>query len=87
MKEEEFDVDKRVFMENDFPYALPESTKHYLIWAHKPIPDEMVHVLFKENIPNADGKEYLFFTNPPALQSVKTIHHVHILVRDIQSES
>ena len=82
LKEGNFEEDKTVFVENDFPYYFVDGISHYLIWSHKPVPNEQVHTLVREKVPELFNKEYLFFTNPPHLQSVKSIRHVHILLRD-----
>jgi len=65
------------FVENDFPYAVAPGICHNLVWSDIPLGrNEIVHIVDK-----ALGKKkmWLGFVNPSALQSIKTIYHVHVL--------
>ncbi|RIA84416.1 hypothetical protein C1645_878949 [Glomus cerebriforme] len=73
---------------NDFPYTIDSSISHYVLWSKLPFRDPNdyntkndIDLFLKENFPGE--KEWLFFINPPQIQSIKTIWHGHIFVRDI----
>ncbi|GBC24515.1 uncharacterized protein OCT59_009158 [Rhizophagus irregularis] len=73
---------------NDFPYTIDSSISHYVLWSRLPFRDpndrnvkDDINLFLKENFPG--NEEWLFFINPPQLQSIKNIWHGHIFVRDI----
>eukprot|EP01120_Amphizonella_sp_Union-15-10_P017443 TRINITY_DN967_c0_g1_i2.p1 TRINITY_DN967_c0_g1~~TRINITY_DN967_c0_g1_i2.p1 ORF type:complete len:175 (-),score=26.34 TRINITY_DN967_c0_g1_i2:176-700(-) len=66
------------FRVNDYRYAVEDSIEHHLIWSTVPLTEDKIkQILEKERV----GYEYLFFVNPPNLQSVKNVHHVHVFSR------
>ena len=65
---------------NEFPYHVADGISHHLVWASFPI-DYSLHVLPLIDL-HFKGKEFLSFVNPPHLQSILTISHYHIFVRD-----
>ncbi|CAI2174092.1 5247_t:CDS:2 [Funneliformis geosporum] len=73
---------------NDFPYIVDASISHYILWSKLPFEDQNdpdvrkeIDSFLKEKFPGE--KEWVFFINPPRLQSVKSIWHGHIFVRDV----
>ncbi|CAG8536700.1 7723_t:CDS:2 [Funneliformis caledonium] len=77
---------------NDFPYIVDSSISHYILWSKLPFenqnePDvkKEIDSFLKEKFPGE--KEWVFFINPPRLQSVKSIWHGHIFVRDIPNQN
>lgn len=66
---------------NDFPYNFEPGIHHWLLWSTKEIPGVRVAELIAARFP-AGGCDVLHFTNPPSLQSVLSVWHCHVLVRD-----
>ncbi|CAG8520653.1 11145_t:CDS:2 [Acaulospora morrowiae] len=82
---------------NDFPYTrIDPSITHYVLWSKFPFDpnsseeiERFSEATFNSDIDNVEGntngvkkKEWLFFINPSTLQSIKSVTHAHILVRD-----
>jgi hypothetical protein len=68
-----------VWARNDFPYALADDIGHFLLWSLKPIePQQRLEQIIREHV--AADEEFVYFVNPPALQSVHNVCHVHVLV-------
>ncbi|KAJ1797267.1 hypothetical protein LPJ59_003250 [Coemansia sp. RSA 2399] len=84
------DADAQYLMiPNDYPYALPENTLHYILWS-KPalasgtVPDAEVKALFESNLDSSVGAgkyEWVWFVNPPHLQSIPEVVHGHLIVK------
>ncbi|GBB91370.1 hypothetical protein RclHR1_01860024 [Rhizophagus clarus] len=77
---------------NDFPYTIDSSIAHYVLWSRLPFRDQRdqdvkgdINLFLKEKFPG--NKEWLFFINPPQLQSIKNIWHGHIFMRDIPNKT
>ncbi|CAJ0646466.1 11215_t:CDS:2 [Entrophospora sp. SA101] len=72
---------------NDFPYAIDPSITHYILWSKLPFnpndnDNREVELFIKEKF--GDNKEWLWFINPIRLQSIRSIHHGHIFIREKQ---
>ncbi|CAG8502414.1 5483_t:CDS:2 [Ambispora leptoticha] len=75
-------------LENDFPYAIESSIKHFILWsklAFTPGSMQEVDRFLRAKFPR--NKEWLFFVNLPHLQSVQGVSHAHVFVRDIPSKT
>ncbi|KAI8325783.1 hypothetical protein GQ54DRAFT_177170 [Martensiomyces pterosporus] len=80
---------KYLMIPNDYPYALPESTFHYIVWSKVPltpgtVPDPEVRELFEAELDEQLGtskREPLWFVNPPHLQSIPEVVHGHLIVK------
>jgi hypothetical protein len=70
-----FDV---VLRKNDFPYHLTDDISHYLLWSCWILSLEDVEIIIQKKLPN---KEFMYFVNPPHLQSIKDIWHAHIFIK------
>ncbi|CAG8623906.1 5884_t:CDS:2 [Ambispora gerdemannii] len=73
-------------LENDFPYAIEPSIKHFILWsklAFTPGSMQEVDRFLRAQFPW--NKEWLFCVNPPHLQSVQGVSHAHVFVRDVSS--
>ncbi len=68
-----------VLRPNDFPYNLASGLRHDVLWSEGGPLDEVAIAAYIAL--NFAGHETLHFVNPPALQSVPTIFHVHIISR------
>ncbi|KAG6063158.1 hypothetical protein E4U32_001534 [Claviceps aff. humidiphila group G2b] len=94
--------DYRILL-NDWPYGLESNITHLVVWTRTSIPtdDEMgdmtpesralvagfVRRCFVEAL-GEDGEErVLWFKNWVALQSVRALEHVHVLVKDVDDDT
>jgi hypothetical protein len=67
-----------VWAKNDFPYALEADIGHFLLWSLQPLPPQQLEQLIRQRV--APDEEFVYFVNPPALQSVQNVFHAHVLV-------
>ncbi|KAF8951157.1 hypothetical protein BGZ52_013380, partial [Haplosporangium bisporale] len=68
-----------VLKKNEFPYSVKKGIEHWLIWSRSPLTDEVwIRRYLEERLP---GRDYLFFVNPPELQSVPSIFHVQVFTK------
>jgi Protein of unknown function (DUF3605) len=67
---------------NDFPYYVQDGIHHYIFWKTKePITEEEISSV-KDTLRKDYGAiDILHWINPPALQSLPEIDHVHFLFR------
>jgi hypothetical protein len=65
--------------QKDFPYNFEGGVEHHLVWANAPIAAPALGALIAGRFP---GREALHFVNPAALQSILSVWHAHVLVRD-----
>jgi hypothetical protein len=87
---------------NDWPYGLDPSITHIVVWSRTPIPvdsdngdltaesrslvQDFVQRHFMDAL-GSDGKDrVLWFKNWVALQSVRTLEHFHVMVRDVDDD-
>ncbi|PRW20771.1 hypothetical protein C2E21_8875 [Chlorella sorokiniana] len=68
-----------VWRDNDFPYHLAAGITHFNLWANRPLSQRQIEQHIEQHVP--PGADTLWFVNPPVLQSVPSIWHAHILVR------
>jgi Protein of unknown function (DUF3605) len=78
---EDYVVQTRL-VENDFPYFMSEGIIHYILWKTR----EPIHAQDIDDAKAQLGRsmqviDSLHWTNPPHLQSLPDIDHVHILCR------
>ncbi|KAJ2160434.1 hypothetical protein GGF46_002260 [Coemansia sp. RSA 552] len=84
-------TEEYLLIPNDYPYALPEDTLHYIVWSKTDlspgtVPDPPVEGIFTEALDNQIGKgkyEWVWFVNPPHLQSIPDVVHGHLIVRKL----
>jgi hypothetical protein len=91
--------DYRVLI-NDWPYGFVPGITHIVVWSRTPIAtdntvgdmtldskrtvDEFIKRYFIDSL-GPDGEDrVIYFKNWVALQSVRTVDHVHVLVRDVE---
>ncbi|KAJ1962703.1 hypothetical protein GGI12_002485 [Dipsacomyces acuminosporus] len=76
---------------NDYPYALPENTFHYILWSKVqltpgtvPDPEVKVHIDTRlDEVLGTSEREYVWFVNPPHLQSIPEVVHGHLIVKKL----
>ncbi|KAG6321301.1 hypothetical protein E4U22_002078 [Claviceps purpurea] len=93
--------DYRILL-NDWPYGLENNIAHLVVWTRTPIPtdDEMgdmtpesralvagfVRRCFVDALGENGKERVLWFKNWMALQSVRALEHIHVLVRDVDDD-
>lgn len=88
---------------NDWPYGLDAEIRHIVVWLRTTIPtdadtgdmtpesralcEDFVKRYFVDHLgPGGEGR-VLWFKNWVALQSVRALEHIHILVRNVDEET
>lgn len=75
-------VVRRSIVRNDFPYYTAPGIEHWIVWKLNETVLESDIVEGKEEIQKELGElDFLHWINPPHLQSLPDIDHVHILCR------
>ena len=64
---------------NTFPYNCEDGIEHWLLWINPNTNIKLAHV---EQILNKNFKKFVFFRNIIELQSVKSIVHYHVFVKE-----
>ncbi|KAG5925357.1 hypothetical protein E4U42_004392 [Claviceps africana] len=93
--------DYRVLL-NDWPYGLERNIIHFVVWTRTPIPTEdeegdmtpesraLVAAFATRYFVDALGQDgeqrVLCFKNWVALQSVRALEHIHVLVKDVDDD-
>ena len=94
-------ADYKIIM-NDWTYAVTPGIKHIVVWSKKPLPvdregalttegrklvKEFVHREFRQKVgEEKEGEKVQWFKNTTNLQSVRSLEHVHVLVRGADEE-
>eukprot|EP01121_Diplochlamys_sp_Union-15-3_P008974 TRINITY_DN2415_c0_g1_i1.p1 TRINITY_DN2415_c0_g1~~TRINITY_DN2415_c0_g1_i1.p1 ORF type:complete len:153 (-),score=4.00 TRINITY_DN2415_c0_g1_i1:58-516(-) len=66
------------FSVNDFRYALDPTIEHHLIWSTFELKESHIKTILEKN---RSGYECVYFVNPPAIRTVQSVHHVHVISR------
>jgi len=68
-------------VQNDFPYYMVDGILHYVLWKTKEpiLPEDIENAIAQLYQMFPTMKDTLHWTNPPHLQSLPDIHHIHIL--------
>ncbi|KAI8073472.1 uncharacterized protein B0P05DRAFT_580243 [Gilbertella persicaria] len=69
-----------LILPNDFPYSVDPGIEHILIWSKEPLEADFVESLLEKHY-GSHVWEWVYFVNPPALQSVRKLPHVHVFMR------
>ncbi|KAG6033641.1 hypothetical protein E4U41_006850 [Claviceps citrina] len=93
--------DYRVLL-NDWPYGLERNITHLVVWTRTPIPTDddkgdltaesralvagFVRRCFVDALGEDGERRVLWFKNWVALQSVRALEHIHVLVRDVDDD-
>jgi hypothetical protein len=94
--------DYRVLL-NDWPYGLEPSITHMVVWSRTIIPvdsdngdmtpesrklvEDFVQRCFVDTLGPGGQDKVLWFKNWVSLQSVRTLEHIHVLVRDVDDDT
>jgi hypothetical protein len=87
---------------NDWPYALAPGIKHICVWLKVRLPtiedtgdlsntgremvDRFVESTFTQALDVQGQDRVLWFKNWAAIQSVRGVEHIHVLLRDVDKE-
>ncbi|KAI9167424.1 N-acetylglucosamine-induced protein 1 [Paramyrothecium foliicola] len=87
---------------NDWPYGLEPNITHLVVWSRTGIPvdnvngdltpesralvDSFVKRYFVDVLGQGGEDRVMWFKNWVSLQSVRTLEHVHVLVRDVDDD-
>ncbi|EHK47475.1 uncharacterized protein TrAtP1_012406 [Trichoderma atroviride] len=87
---------------NDWPYGLTPEITHIVVWSRTPIPtdpetgdlttesraqvENFVKTHFVDTLGAGGEQQVLWFKNWVALQSVRTLEHFHVLVRNVDDD-
>ncbi|KAI7900765.1 uncharacterized protein BX663DRAFT_476262 [Cokeromyces recurvatus] len=69
-----------LILPNDFPYSIDPGIEHVLIWSKEPLAADFVESLLEKNY-GSSVWEWVYFVNPPELQSIPRLPHVHVFMR------
>lgn len=85
---------------NDWPYGLSKDVTHFVVWSKTPIAtddsngdvtdesrriiEDFVKRTFSDRLGGND--RVMWFKNWVALQSVRALEHIHVLIRGVQKE-
>ncbi|UNI21455.1 hypothetical protein JDV02_007444 [Purpureocillium takamizusanense] len=88
---------------NDWPYGLDPNITHIVVWSRTLIPTDddtgdmtpesrklvgdFVKRYFVNTLGPGGDKQVLWFKNWVALQSVRSLEHIHVLVRDVDDDT
>ncbi|KAI8060577.1 hypothetical protein BC940DRAFT_323169 [Gongronella butleri] len=73
-----------ILLPNDFPYSVERGIDHQLLWSKRLLSESFVEHFLRDHY-DAFKVEWVYFVNPPEVQSVKKLPHVHIFLRNRQN--
>lgn len=90
-------------LKNDWPYGLTPDITHIVVWSRTLIPTDpatgdvtpesrqLIHDFVKSSFTDGLGPggedRVIWFKNWVALQSVRALEHIHVLVRDVDPKT
>ena len=90
-------------LRNDWTYAFVPGIKHIVVWLKQRLPvdgkgalseegralvEDFVKKEFRDKAGEKEGgSKVIWFKNTTDLQSVRSLEHVHVLVRDVEEEA
>lgn len=72
-----------IILPNDFPYSVAEGISHILLWSQVPLAHDHIEDILETNYGH-ELYEWVYFVNPPEIQSVRKLPHVHVFMRQRQ---
>jgi hypothetical protein len=69
-----------IILPNDFPYSVTPDTRHILLWSQIPLSRDYIEDILEKNY-GKENYEWVFWVNPPEIQSVRKLPHVHVFMR------
>ena len=73
-------VEEIRIVKNEFPYNFSHGIEHHVMWASQIPPQSTNHPFIQSRFPSSQY-EVLMFENVKANKSVKSVAHVHLIVR------
>ncbi|KAI8971414.1 hypothetical protein BDF20DRAFT_884403 [Mycotypha africana] len=73
-----------IILPNDFPYSVEADIDHILLWSQVPLSRTYIEDILENNY-GSDKYEWVYWVNPPEIQSVKKLPHVHVFMHPKQS--
>lgn len=67
-----------IILPNDFPYSVTPGIHHILLWSQIPLTRPYIQHILESNY---GSYEWVYFVNPPEIQSVRKLPHVHVFMR------
>ncbi|KAI9481040.1 MAG: hypothetical protein EXX96DRAFT_607808 [Benjaminiella poitrasii] len=71
---------KVIILPNDFPYSVSKDIQHILLWSRIPLARDYIEEILETNYGH-QTYEWVYFVNPPEIQSVRKLPHVHVFMR------
>ena len=68
-----------IILPNDFPYSVEAGIQHILIWSQTPLASSYIEEILQKNY--GPSYEWVYWVNPPEIQSVRKLPHVHVFLR------
>jgi hypothetical protein len=79
---------QKILVENDYPYYVENNIRHYVLWKTKEsISEEEVLRAREELTKKLQAIDILHWVNPPNLQSLPEIDHMHFLCQLCEMQS
>jgi hypothetical protein len=79
---EDIEIPQKILVKNDFPYYVDDDVVHYVLWKTKErITKEEIREAREQLLGELKACDVLHWTNPPYLQSLPEIDHVHFICR------
>jgi hypothetical protein len=72
-----------IILPNDFPYSVAQGINHILLWSQIPLTRDYIEEILESNYGH-QVYEWVYFVNPPEIQSVRKLPHVHVFMRERQ---
>lgn len=69
-----------IILPNDFPYSVEDGIQHILLWSQIPLARDYIENILETNFGSQDY-EWVYWVNPPEIQSVRKLPHVHVFMR------
>ncbi|KAI8371357.1 uncharacterized protein BYT42DRAFT_579960 [Radiomyces spectabilis] len=69
-----------IILPNDFPYSVESGIDHILIWSQVPLDPNYVEQILEQRY-GSENWEWVYWVNPPEIQSVRKLPHVHVFMR------
>lgn len=75
-----------IILPNDFPYSVEEGISHILLWSQIPLSRDYIEDILESKYGHKEY-EWVYFVNPPEIQSVRKLPHVHVFMRRRQGSA
>jgi len=71
------------FVPNDFPYHVEDGIEHWILWSLDEMSSEEAKRFLDAKLIGPEGQflEYVYFVNPPAIQSIPDVFHFQVFYK------